>query len=219
MRQVRRESAHHHAVIIVGIFLRFLQRRDAASAAFVHVGKLGCAAVERSDGSLRSDGHLVRGAVAEIDDLLGMIQRVTGAVLMPRVFGRRREAALHRRGQAAEAEIAAEPAISGAAQLPVPAGNGHPDFDLDLGIGGGHGGGGDAAKRRKILKVGPGRAGERRRSAGGQRELARGNRLRESDGSVRDRERLQAFTRRRGQRQLSECNNDSGVDHKPKYSI
>ena len=132
MREVRRESAHHHAVIVLGILLRFLQRRDAAAAAFVHVGELGRAAIESGDGSFRGDGHFVRGAIAEVDDLFRMRQRIAGAVLMSGILSRHREAAVHGRREPAEAEVAAESAIARAAQLAVPPGYRHPDFDFDF---------------------------------------------------------------------------------------
>ena len=63
------------AVVIVGVALRFHQGLAAAVGAGAEIGPFGIVAVEGVQDGLGFHGGLVNGAIAEVGDLFGMVER------------------------------------------------------------------------------------------------------------------------------------------------
>src|ERR1700733_568574 len=156
MREVRAEAARGDRVVVPGITLCFTERRDAAAAALGHVGKFRAAAVESRNERFRCNGHFMRRPIAEVDDLLRMIQRVARIAIVSRVAADRGIAAAYAGRQCADTDTGAAPkaAVARSAQLAVPVGRREPDFNLDFGIARWPGDGGDTAERRQIVEAG-----------------------------------------------------------------
>src|SRR5262245_65942847 len=78
-----RQRSGNDAVVVIGISLRFHQRHAAAGGATFEVGVLRVLVVEGFHNLLSFDGHLVRGAITEVDHLLRMADGpVTALFLM-----------------------------------------------------------------------------------------------------------------------------------------
>src|SRR5262245_4858415 len=73
VRNVVRDVAGDDAVVVLWITLRFGQPLTAPEGTAIEVRALRHATIELRNELLRRDGHLVYGAVAVVDDLLGMI--------------------------------------------------------------------------------------------------------------------------------------------------
>ena len=155
------------AVVILGIALGFHQRLAAAVGARAEVGTLGSLAVEGVQDGLGFHGRFVNGAIAEVGDLLGVVERpggidswrgaVTGVGAGAGVV------VADGVGQLVVADVAGEAAVACALKLAVPVGGRHPDFELDVRVGGRLDDSGHAAERRQ---VGQGFAAGRREAAG-----------------------------------------------------
>jgi hypothetical protein len=166
-REIRRHRDHRDRVVVVGVALRRAERGDCAATRFSHDRRLRRAAVERAHHRLRGDRHLVRGAIAEVLDLLRVVDRVARVAFVTGVAAHRRVAASYsaRERIRVRAGAAAKAAIARAAQLAIPSGSRHPHFDLDVRVGARPHRGRDLTQRREI--------GERiATSSGGRRTAA-----------------------------------------------
>src|SRR6185436_10122705 len=129
--------------------------------------RLRRAAIERANHRLRGDRHLVRGAIAEVLNLLRVIDRVARVALVTGVAANSRVAASYsaRERVGVRPRAATKATIARAAQLAIPSGGRHPHFDLDVRVGARTHRGRDLTERRKI--------GERiATSSGGRRTAA-----------------------------------------------
>ena len=118
--------------------------------------------VDESFGDLR---HEVNGAIAEVGDFFGMIERPCGA---ESGCGRRGVAGIGAGGgvtltdgdgHGAKVDGSGETAVALTLKFSVPAGSGKPDFNFDIGIGGGSGVHGDSAKCGERFEEGVGCCG------------------------------------------------------------
>src|SRR5215472_2873317 len=76
-------------------------------------------------------------AISIIDELLGVVQRETGAgAFMSRVGASRGESALNRRRECAGADRTRPAAVSDRFESPIPTRGWHPNFDFDVGVAG-----------------------------------------------------------------------------------
>src|SRR5579862_9784149 len=91
-------------------------------------------------------------AIAEVDHLFGMSQRVAGIALMAGVGGARGVTVAQRGHQNALDDGSSQADAPHAAELAVPTGGRHPHFDPDIRIAGGLYPSRDAAERRKRFR-------------------------------------------------------------------
>src|SRR5215472_12961578 len=102
MCPIIRGSAGENAVVIGGKTLRFHESLAAAVRTGREVGVFRRVAIEGLGGSFSDGGHLVNGAVTEIDDFFGMAESpsgVAGAGRMTGVSGGRSVALCHGESQ------------------------------------------------------------------------------------------------------------------------
>ena len=141
------------AVVILGVALGFHERLAAAVGAGAEVGALRALAVEGVQDGLGFHGRFVDGAIAEVGDLLGVIERPGGigaAGMVAGIGGGGGVVVGHGVRQLVVADGARETAVADALELAVPVGGGHPDFELDIGIGRWLDGSGHAAEGRQV---------------------------------------------------------------------
>src|SRR5208283_3658675 len=151
---VVRGGARHDAVVVFRVPLRLHKRLATAVRASKEVRSLRFATVKTFGNRLRRGCHLVNASVAEVDNLLRMPECPCGvnrSARMPGVRAGRNIAATHCHTHLMVINEPRKTAIASSVQLPVPAGNRHPDFYLDIGIGGGHGLDQHSAKSGKRL--------------------------------------------------------------------
>src|SRR6202047_1492392 len=82
-----RGSASEDAVVIVGKTLRFHESLAAAVRTGCEIGVFRRVAVEGLCGGFADGGHLVNGAVTEIDDFFGMAKSPSGFAGVSRMAG------------------------------------------------------------------------------------------------------------------------------------
>jgi hypothetical protein len=112
-------------------------------------------------------GCFVDGAIAEVGDLLGVVERPGGIGALGMVAGiggGRGVVVGEREAQLVVADQAREAAVAGALELAVPVGDGHPDFKINIRVGRRLDGSGHAAEGRQVrhgFAVGHGEAAGR----------------------------------------------------------
>ena len=159
-----RRCAGDDAVVVVRKALRLGEALASAGRAAVPVRPPRAAAVERVDDRLRLDGHLVLGAIREVDELFGMAEREPAAAAGVARIGRaRRVAALQRVGHRRITDRPRPAAVADRLELAVPSGRRQPHFDLDVGVARRRQRRRDAAERRKRGERSSARAPARRR--------------------------------------------------------
>src|SRR6516225_7398802 len=154
MCPIIRGSAGEDAVVVAGKTLRFHESLTAAVRTGCEIGVFRRVAVEGLGGGFADGGHLVNGAVTEVDDFFGMAESpcgVASAGSMTGVSGGRSVAPRHGESQCTPVNFSGEAAIAQSAEFAVPAARGHPDFNFDFGVGRRLGNCADPAKRRKPL--------------------------------------------------------------------
>src|SRR6516225_4621793 len=154
MCPIIRGSASEDAVVILGKTLRFHESLAAAVRTGCEIGVLRRVAVEALCGGFADGGHLVNGAVTEIDDFFGMAESPGGLASVGRmtgVSGGRSVALRDGECQCTPVNFSGEAAIAQSAEFAVPVARGHPDFNFDFGVGRWLGSCADPAERRKLL--------------------------------------------------------------------
>ena len=174
------------AVIVGRIALRFHKGLAAAVGTRIEIGPARGVAVEVFDDGFGGDGGFVNGAIAEVDDLFGMVKRPAGVGDAAFVSGIRRGGSvvmLHGVGEFVEVDFSGEAAVADALEFSIPASGGQPDFEANIGILGGLDGACDPAEGGQILDG----------ARSGRGEIAGGTEFGGGDGGVRNREGREAF--------------------------
>ena len=121
---------------IVGIALRFHERLPASARAAGEIRKLRRRAIERGHDGFAAQRRFVHGAIAEIDQLLGMAGREARRVSRVAGVGGRGCVSFTQRGrQRGVLDKAVPAAVADFLEFAVPAGKRQPGFGFDVGIG------------------------------------------------------------------------------------
>ena len=190
-------SSGDDAVEILGKALRLLKSLSATVRAAVEVGEPRRVAIKSGDGRLPLHGRLVDGAIAKVDQLVGMAQREARAAAdVTGVCGRGGVSASQRGRKRCILDRAGPAAVTDLLELSVPAGERHPNLRLDVGVARRLDRGRDTTECRQIgegLCCASATAAACR--SGGRRELSGGHRLCRGNGGVRQLQRgCQALT-------------------------